>query len=467
MACTVTLPPNALTAQGMSTPWRVSGSGCDQTVPNMASFAECVIVNANGIVGIYAPLLVNANATAKDFIPPVVPTFDPAATVGCWFGTNGGSTTLADNNNGADLAAAKCINGKPGVTGDIFGQFAACNAPAFFQVANKAVTPPALGMGKNGKPCYTTRSYEIVDMDPSDNMVSSFLHGKNGVIGQTNAANRAALTDKATTTPPDEFNNGSDNLLLDALYRPALGCTVYKAPNLAAPGDNAMVGALALNELQATLQANQALVPVTDPMTVLTDGATVDVVKVNAYRSCVNQPALAAGVDTNAEKVNFCSNYYNVAATGFITDMKFLIGQPTPDPTNGKDLFTFLGQRFQVSWQGLGCPGTVQLGNFANGTAVNEPITAIRDANGVTQQVQFNSQTLQTLLMQNGGPNAEAILPASVYGVGNVTVATSLPAPAPQTQPTATANAGTPTQGGVTTVTITVAPSLSVVVISV
>ncbi|KAJ3318948.1 hypothetical protein HDU93_003823, partial [Gonapodya sp. JEL0774] len=216
--CVVKIPPNALSAKGLSTPWVVSGQGCTQNADGMPTFAECTIVDpATGALSVYSPLLINKG---QKFVTPVVPNLPANAVVGCWFGTNGATTTLTDGNNGKDLAAAKCVNGDPNKKADIFGQFAACNGAAFFAAANAAgVSTPALGTGKNGKTCYTTRSFEIVDMDQSDNVITTYSLDKNNKIGQKTAANNKALT--------IDINNGSDNLLLDAFFNPVMGCTPF------------------------------------------------------------------------------------------------------------------------------------------------------------------------------------------------------------------------------------------------
>ncbi|KAJ3351296.1 hypothetical protein HDU83_009023 [Entophlyctis luteolus] len=453
-ACTVTLPKNALTSTGLSTPWVVSGdiTICDQTAAQGApTFAECVIVNTNGTLGVYSPLLVNSGSKVNvDYIAPTAVTVPTGATVGCWFGTNAAITLLADNNNGADLKAANCVNGDPNVAGDTFGQFAACNAANFFAAANKVVTAPALGTGKNGKPCYTTRSFEVIDMDQSDNVVTSFLAGKTMIAQNTNA--NAAKLKAMDGAAPTEMTNGSDNLLLDAAYRPALGCTVYTAPNLAAPNDNTPVGALALNELQANqLQAAPiALVPPTDPFVLSASGA-MSLSKQTAYRTAVNQGAPAG---TTAEATAYCQNMLDVTAPSYITDSKFIIGAGTPDAANGIDLFTFQGQRFQASWMGLGCNTLITLD-----AGVVEPMTANRDANGVTQSVTFNTAKLIALVQANGGPTAEMLVASS-------TAATATTAAKGSAATTAAAAAAVAAVSTVT-VTLTVAPTISVVVATV
>ncbi|KAI9346121.1 hypothetical protein BDR26DRAFT_916574 [Obelidium mucronatum] len=391
--CVVTLPPNALSVKGLSTPWTVTG--CDQTVN--PRFAECTIVDlATGALSVYSPLLVNKGAKpGVNFIPPTVPTLPAKSAIGCWFGTNGMTTALTDNNNGADVRAANCI----GINGRaIFGQFAACNAKQFFAAANPIVQIPPLATGNNGLPCYTTRSFQIIDMDPSDNVVTSYLMGgANNKLAQKTVKNKVALKGA------QEITNGSDNLLLDASYRPAIGCSPFTARNLADP-TGPFVGSLALNEFQAKkLQGKvQALIPPTDPFVQINGAPNIN--KQNMYRAAVNQPPATGSA---AETLAFCQGMLNITAPGFITDIKFLVGQTSPDPANGKDLFTFLGQRFEASWTGLTCNTVIPLVG-ANGKSIQSPITANRNAAGVTQSLTFNTPALIALLKKNGGPTAEA-----------------------------------------------------------
>src|SRR5437879_12244251 len=88
--------------------------------------------------------------------------------------------------------------------------------------------------------------------------------------------------------PTRRSSDLSDNRLVDVALDGNLGCTPWKAPDLADPGQ--MVPALALNELQARAHQKSpvALVPAGDPM-VLNNG-TIDLAKVNAYRRGVDQP---------------------------------------------------------------------------------------------------------------------------------------------------------------------------------
>jgi len=125
--CVLTVPANPLTAQGLATPYTVTG--CNQRdFAAQASFVEAAIFDpAANTISIYHPLVVNKGDVAgKDFITPVTPTVPAGATVGIWFGSNAMTLTL----NGP--GSAQCVNG---FGGSIFGQFAHCNGDVFMQVS--------------------------------------------------------------------------------------------------------------------------------------------------------------------------------------------------------------------------------------------------------------------------------------------------------------------------------------------
>ena len=126
----------------------------------------------------YHPLVIDAGKTPQ--IAPVVPALPNGAIVGLWFGFNGATLQLLDTNGGdtntsPKLKAIGCVNGLPGVQGDVFGQVSWCNTVPFFNAADasiaagKTVIPP-LGTDKNGNACPSSRSFNIVDACPSDNL---------------------------------------------------------------------------------------------------------------------------------------------------------------------------------------------------------------------------------------------------------------------------------------------------------
>jgi hypothetical protein len=113
MTCTLTVPPNPLSATGLATPYQVTG--CDQRqFSDQGSFVEAAIYDpATNAITIYHPLVVNkGDVVGKDFIQPVPAVVPTGATVGVWFGTNAGTLQLAGATGG-------CVNG---IANSVFGQ---------------------------------------------------------------------------------------------------------------------------------------------------------------------------------------------------------------------------------------------------------------------------------------------------------------------------------------------------------
>jgi hypothetical protein len=242
--------------------------------------------------------------------------------------------------------AAGCVNG---LGSSLFGQYAYCNAPAFFAAANAAIGSgllrvPAGGTATDGRPCPTVRDFSVVDQDQSDNVTSTYLTMPNGRTAQNTVANQTRLGTGAT-----KLTNGSDNGLLDSFIDPALGCTPFTAPDLGDPG--ASVTSLALNELAAA--ANQpdpiALVPTSDPMTMV--GGAPSASKTNLYRIGVNQPRLDAQADTGAA---YCTAIYTGGMQRVEFDRTLLLAGRSPDQAHA-NLFAFLADRLSGSFDSLDC----------------------------------------------------------------------------------------------------------------
>jgi hypothetical protein len=274
--------------------------------------------------------------------------------------------------------SGNCVNG---VNGTFFGQFAYCNAPAFFQTANAAIkagklTVPALGTANDGKACPTSRDFFVVDMDQSDNVQTQYLVMGNGQTAQFSAANQAKLNN------PDVISNPSDNALLTRFLDPALGCKSWQAPDLT--DNNNLVSALPLDELQAAAQqsAPMALIPAGDPM-VLNDGK-LDLRKTNAYRAGVDQP-MARNLG-EADTATYCTNLINVGMPRLQANMQAFQNQPSPDPGAANNLFTFLASRLAATFSadGINCVGLLKIQN---------PITLTTGADGVVTAATIGNGT--------------------------------------------------------------------------
>jgi len=382
--CTLFVPPNPLSAQGLSTPYQLAATDAANGPCNEANTAQSAFVQAavldpvTGKIAIYNPLVIDRGT--QPVVPPVVPTLPKGAVVGIWFGSNGNTLTLHDMHR--SLQAGKCVNG---VNGSLFGQFAYCNAPNFFQAANQAIlsrklTVPPLGTAKDGRICPSVRDFAVVDMDQSDNVTTSYLVTDNGQTAQMTASNQAALQNA------HPLANGSDNRLLAVILDKSLGCTPWMADDLANPGT--VVPALPLNELQAALHqgAPVALVPNMDPMVVTNN--MPDIKKLNAYRVGVDQPI--AGAASSASTAVYCANLRLIGPKRMLLDMSLTLASPSPDTGVANTLLTFLEQRYVTSYEanGLNCEGLLKLPDpvsitkDANGVATNGTINGVRNGDG-------------------------------------------------------------------------------------
>lgn len=345
--CTIIVPTHPLTARGLATPYRLMATDraagpCNETNSNQSAFVQATIIDpATGKLSVYNPLVIDNNSTPA--VPPVVPDLPANAVVGIWFGFNGNALLQRSSD-------PTCVNGLPGSP---FGQVSYCNAPAFFAAAHDAInrgklTIPALGKGKDGRPCPTVRDFGVVDQDQSDNVTATYLTTPDGRTAQDTAAASARIAQLGTGSA--RFGNGSDNRLLDRFIDPALGCTPFTAPDLANGG--APVTSQALNELQAA--AHQAppvaLVPMNDPMT--QDNGQPSVAKTNAYRAGVDQPPLDT-LTALGNGAKYCDSLLAIAPDRLRRDKLFTRTAPSPDPAMG--LFDFLVARLKAAVSTLGC----------------------------------------------------------------------------------------------------------------
>jgi hypothetical protein len=365
--CTLIVPSAPLTAQGLATPYQLvatdpTAGACHEADSDQSAFVQAAVFDpATNTISIYNPLVVDQNT--QPAIPPVVPALPSNGIVALWFGFNGDTLTLQASGN--VLAQNNCVNGTPG---SIFGQFAYCNAHAFFHAAGLAIhagrlTIPPLGIANDGLPCPSVRDFSIVDQDQSDNLPTSYLITNSG-LAQNTAANLAAFPGAAV------LGNPSDNGLLDNVVDVALGCTPWTAPDIANGGQN--TPALPLNELQARAYqaAPVALIPEGDPM-VLNNGVA-DLGKVNAYRRGVAQ--LKAHDRAHTDTTRYCRELYRIAPERMLRDQTLFTVTASPKPDVANSLFTFLAQRFVTSYDTLGCSALLNK---------PDPVTVVTDSQGV------------------------------------------------------------------------------------
>ncbi|OJA15442.1 hypothetical protein AZE42_02214 [Rhizopogon vesiculosus] len=448
--CTLKVPQNPLTAQGLATPYELTG--CNQfDFADQGVFVEAAIIDpATGQIQIYNPLVINAGMTAVGtnssssssattstssaktsnsntgvmtmpsspassasgsqtnksqnattsttssagtkvtpvarttatqgagfFVPPIVPTLPANAVVGLWFGSNAQTVTLT-----GDIAT--CVNG---LGNSVFGQYAYCNAQAWFSATIAAVQSgmtkvSAPGTGSSGQACPTIRDFRIVDQDQSDNVVTTYLMIGGNTLAQNTPANSQANPDA------EVLSNASDNALINDFIQPALGCSLYSNPCTTCPQGQTPALSTNVRELQASFfppAGGTALVPLNDPM-VLVDGQQ-SLQKVNLYRAGVNQPQADS---TNASGTTYCQQF---AQSGLFISLnqQLFSGTASPAADQATNLFTFLAMRFSMSFgpaPGLGC---TQLLNIVY--VLRQTITGTTTTQSTTQSTTHSTGT--------------------------------------------------------------------------
>ena len=402
--CDIIVPANPLSAQGLATPYQLTGpggttpaaSGCTMTnAANLGAFVQATILNpGTGALSVYNPLVVTQGTTPA--VAPVVPKLPRHAIVTIDFGFNGTDLTQVGATPNA-LAQGNCVNG----LGSVFGQVSFCNGINFFNTAfqlmregrlfvpaagHSAKIVPTAGRLGTGNTCPTVRNFDMIDQDQSDNVTSIYLF--NPTTGQT--AQDTAANEGKLMTGSQKLVNGSDNALIDDFMDPTLGCTPFMAPDLG--NNNTPATSQALDELLAARNQPRvaALVPENDEM-VLDANGQLDPAKTNLYRAEVGQAPINAQNNRNDSPANYCQNMVNIQTPFLAANQTVLATGGTPVPTVGENLLTFLANRLNMSFTNLGCQ------NFG----LTNPVTVVLDGGGAAMSATFNT-TPQTVSNTTG-----------------------------------------------------------------
>jgi hypothetical protein len=398
--CTLKVPANPLSAQGLATPYVLQSAGmtCLESNANLAAFVQAVILDpATGHLAVYNPVVSDANTAAT---PPPVPALPPDAVITIWTGFNGNVLKLVGPGH------RQFVN---------FAQQAYDNSPQFFFELRRAeaagkVTVPALGTSPlDNMACPSTRDFSVVDQDQSDNVVVKYPQFSTTAVTIINGSDDASL-------------NGRIDPALDCVT-PAGGGGLWKVPLISDPvaGTMSTAGPLEEEQARAGQQAPVALVPGLDPF--VTQGGKPNLFLQDLYRLQVGQPLTFNGNDTAA----YCQNLLTVGAPRLAKDAQFESGPAHPAPAVGAlgiDLATHLAARFAATWANLTCPAL---------TGQTSPITVTIDP-------------------------ATMLATAAAYGVSKPVTATPAPTPTPSVTSSAP-SAATPTVTPTVTPTDTTAPT--------
>ena len=391
--CDIIVPAHPLTAKGLATPYQLTGpagtspasTGCQMINSiNLGAFVQATILDPRtGALYVYNPLVITAGTTPA--VAPVVPKLPKHAIVTIDFGFNG--TFLIQVGATPDaLSEGRCTDGMPGSP---FGQVSFCNGANFFNAAFRLeregrLTVPSAGMSSNmvptagalgtGRACPTTRSFDMIDQDPSDNVTTHYLlDPATGQTAQDNAANAARMPGAKMLV------NGSDNALIDNFLDPALGCTPFMASDLGNRG--AMATSQALDELLAARNqpADAALIPENDAM-VMGVGGSWDAAKTDLYRSEIGQAPVDGQTDANDSPQMYCQNMVNIQTAFIAANEKIFAAWPSPVPTVGDTLYTFMANRLASSFDNLHCASF----------GLHQTVTVVNDGAGAATEATLN-----------------------------------------------------------------------------
>ncbi len=118
--CSLRVPANPLSAQGLATPYKLSATDpaqgpCNEANAGQSAFVQAVIFDpATNTLSAYEPLVIDRGT--QPAVAPVAPQIPQGSVVGLWFGFNGTFLHLTGG-----TFAGRCVNG---TGGSDFGQFA-------------------------------------------------------------------------------------------------------------------------------------------------------------------------------------------------------------------------------------------------------------------------------------------------------------------------------------------------------
>src|SRR6266550_4145540 len=380
--CTVSVPANPLSAQGLASPW-VLGDGCTWANGGTEGvFIDATILAPNGQIQVYNPVVINQGTTPA--VAPTPPTIAAGSQVILSLGFNGNALALV----GPGATQGNCIDA---FGNSLINQTPQCNAANFYRMANAEIargtlTVPPAGTGGDGQACQTTRDFGMFDQDQSDNAVASYLFDPaTGQTAQATAANAAAMTGATVE------QNGSDNGLLDKFVDVALGCTPFTAPNPTNPAGQS--SSQALNELSArqNQKGTVALLAVNNPQLLV--GGQFSLGKTNTYRMETDQPLLPRNTNLDRNAGQYCQDMVNITTPRLKLDAPMETETASPVPDLGNNLATFLAARLSGSFDNLNCK------NYG----LTDPVTLTTDDNGVATAATFDTTPQKASINTVGG----------------------------------------------------------------
>src|ERR1700691_3881739 len=392
--CDIIVPANPLSAQGLATPYQLTGpdgmtpaeSGCRMSnAVKLGAFVQATILDpATGVLSVYDPLVVTRGT--KPAVRPSVPRIPANAVVTIDFGFNG-KDLFQVGATPSTLADAYCVNR---AAGPIFGQESFCNGINFFNAVKKderegllkvpspgtsgQIIPSGGDMG-TGQACPVTRNFEVADQSSANDVTTEYV--LNPLTGQTaqdttsNAGNIAGAT---------LLFSRSDNTLLDQFLDPVLGCAPFQAPDLA--NNDVPTSSPAIDEILSGAYQPKiaALVPENDEI-VRSGGDEIDAAKTHMYREELGQAPVSNQNNKTSDPEMYCQNIVDIQTPFLAANQALLATGQSPVTAMGDNLLTFMANRLNMSFTSLGCQ------NFG----LPDPVTVTRNGAGAAVAATFHT----------------------------------------------------------------------------
>ena len=310
MNCTLAVPANPLSAQGLATPWQL-GDGCSMAnAATEGAFVEATILAPNGQVQVYNPLVVTAGTTAA--APPVAPTIARGSQVIIDVGFNGTNLVL----QGQGARQGRCVDA---LGQSVIGQVSACNAVNFYNLANFEIARGTLTVPPAGT---SARRPAVPDH-------AQLRRGRPGperqrdhlVPDQRQRPDRAehrGQRGRERHRPPPWSTAATTSCSPPSSTRPtgARRSARPTPPTRRVP----LVRRRSTSSAPAsTSRGRSRSVPPNDEMT-LVNGA-FSIAKTNVYRSLVDQPMLPANANATQVAADYCQNLVNIQPARNLLDM--------------------------------------------------------------------------------------------------------------------------------------------------
>lgn len=200
MNCTLIVPANPLTAQGLATPYQLTATNpadgpCNEANPNQTAFVQAAVIDpATGQISVYNPLVIDQGTAPA--AAPAVPALPAGGVAGIWFGFNGNTLSLV----GADQVAATGGTATPsaGTTTP-----AATMTPAAPATATPAPVPtsPAPAPATSPAAAPATSPAAVPATSPAAAPATSPAAGVPAAVAATPMPTAAAATSPAATAP--------------------------------------------------------------------------------------------------------------------------------------------------------------------------------------------------------------------------------------------------------------------------